>query len=117
MEFTEEELTDRAAALTCYAVLSIFPALIALVSIVGLVGHPKTITDTQPHRPYASYCSRMRVRRTTRGLVEAWSLRPALLLVVLGRVPRVVAGKVAAFHRAVGDQSAQHRVQRGPFHP
>jgi membrane protein len=44
-EFKEDELTDRAAALTYYAVLSIFPALIALVSIVGLVGDPKTVTN------------------------------------------------------------------------
>ena len=43
-EFREDELTDRAAALTYYSVLSIFPALIALVSIVGLVGDPKTVT-------------------------------------------------------------------------
>ena len=45
-EFKEDELTDRAAALTYYAVLSIFPALIALVSIVGLVGDPQTVTRT-----------------------------------------------------------------------
>jgi membrane protein len=42
-EFKEDNLTDW-AALTYYSVLSIFPALIALVSIVGLVGDPKTIT-------------------------------------------------------------------------
>ncbi len=43
-EFQEDDLTDRAAALTYYGVLSIFPALIALVSVVGLVGSPqKTI--------------------------------------------------------------------------
>jgi membrane protein len=45
-EFKEDELTDRAAALTYYGVLSIFPALIALVSIVGLVGDPATVTRT-----------------------------------------------------------------------
>jgi membrane protein len=44
-EFREDNLTDWAAALTYYAVLSIFPALIALVSIVGLVMDPKTVTD------------------------------------------------------------------------
>jgi membrane protein len=44
-EFKEDNLTDWAAALTYYSVLSIFPALIALVSIVGLVGDPKTITE------------------------------------------------------------------------
>jgi membrane protein len=43
-EFKEDNLTDWAAALTYYSVLSIFPAIIALVSIVGLVGDPKTIT-------------------------------------------------------------------------
>jgi membrane protein len=45
-EFSEDNLTDSAAALTYYAVLSIFPALLALVSIVGLVGDPATITRT-----------------------------------------------------------------------
>ena len=43
-EFSEDNLTDSAAALTYYAVLSIFPALIAMISIVGLVGDPQTIT-------------------------------------------------------------------------
>ena len=42
-EFQDDNLTDWAAALTYYAVLSIFPALIALVAILGLVGqHPET---------------------------------------------------------------------------
>jgi membrane protein len=37
-EFRKDNLTDRAAALTYYGVLALFPALIALVSIVGLLG-------------------------------------------------------------------------------
>ncbi|MDT0378496.1 YihY/virulence factor BrkB family protein [Streptomyces sp. DSM 42041] len=37
-EFQEDELTDIAAALTYYGVLSVFPALIAVVSIMGLLG-------------------------------------------------------------------------------
>jgi membrane protein len=41
-EFREDDLTDRAAALTYYAVLAIFPALIVLVSILGLVGESAT---------------------------------------------------------------------------
>ena len=45
-EFKEDNLTDFAAALTYYSVLSIFPALIALVSIVGIVGDPKTVTES-----------------------------------------------------------------------
>ncbi len=43
-EFSEDNLTDSAAALTYYAILSIFPALLAMVAIVGLVGDPHTIT-------------------------------------------------------------------------
>ena len=37
-QFKEDELTDRAAALTFFGVLSIFPALIAIISIAGLIG-------------------------------------------------------------------------------
>src|SRR4051812_21768097 len=41
-EFQNDNLTDWAAALTYYGVLAIFPALIALVSILGLVGTSAT---------------------------------------------------------------------------
>jgi membrane protein len=41
-EFRADNLTDLAAALTYYGVLAIFPALIALVSILGLIGHSAT---------------------------------------------------------------------------
>ncbi len=41
-EFQNDNLTDWAAALTYYAVLAIFPALIALISILGLVGDSAT---------------------------------------------------------------------------
>jgi membrane protein len=43
-EFKDDNLTDWAAALTYYAVLSIFPAFIAMISILGLVVDPATIT-------------------------------------------------------------------------
>jgi membrane protein len=45
-EFQEDNLTDWAATLTYYGLLSLFPALIALVSIVGLVGDPESTTNT-----------------------------------------------------------------------
>jgi membrane protein len=41
-EFQQDNLTDWAAALTYYGVLAIFPALLALVSILGLVGKDAT---------------------------------------------------------------------------
>jgi len=43
-EFSADNITDWAAALTYYAVLAIFPAIIALVSIIGLVGDSATQT-------------------------------------------------------------------------
>jgi membrane protein len=42
--FKDDKVTDWAAALTYYAVLSIFPAIIALLSILGLVVDKETIT-------------------------------------------------------------------------
>ncbi len=44
-EFSEDNLTDWAAALTYYGVLAVFPALVALLSIIGLLVDPKTLTD------------------------------------------------------------------------
>jgi membrane protein len=39
-EFGDDKLTDWAAALTYYGVLSIFPGLLVLVSVLGLIGAP-----------------------------------------------------------------------------
>jgi membrane protein len=41
-EFKQDNLTDWAAALTYYGILAIFPAILALVSILGLVGRSAT---------------------------------------------------------------------------
>ncbi|MFD4626836.1 YihY/virulence factor BrkB family protein [Streptomyces sp. NPDC058475] len=41
-EFRDDELSDRAAALTYYGVLSMFPALLVLVSLLGLAGQGVT---------------------------------------------------------------------------
>lgn len=53
-EFKDDNITDLAAALTYYGVLAIFPAILALVSILGLVGTSATqplidnLTDVAP---------------------------------------------------------------------
>jgi membrane protein len=44
-EFQEDNLTDWAAALTYYGLLSLFPALIAMVSLIGIFGDPQTTTS------------------------------------------------------------------------
>lgn len=43
-EYSEDNMSDWAAALTYYGLLSLFPALIALVAILGLFGDPQTTT-------------------------------------------------------------------------
>ncbi|MEU3937917.1 YihY/virulence factor BrkB family protein [Streptomyces sp. NPDC029044] len=46
-EFKDDELTDRAAALTYYGVLALFPALLVLVSMLGLTGRSTTDKVTE----------------------------------------------------------------------
>lgn len=45
-EFSDDECTDLAAALTYYSVLALFPAAIAMLSLVGLVGQGAQTVDT-----------------------------------------------------------------------
>ena len=44
-EFQEDNLSDWAAALTYYGLLALFPALIAMVSLIGIFGDPRTTTQ------------------------------------------------------------------------
>src|SRR3954465_13372370 len=45
-EFQNDNLTDWAAALTYYAVLALFPALLVLVALLGIFGqYPQTTND------------------------------------------------------------------------
>src|SRR6476620_3455654 len=98
-EFSEDNLTDSAAALTYYAVLSIFPALLAMISIVGLVGNPQTrinvltdvISSIGPAPPF----------NTFKGPIEglAKSRRPAGIMVIVGILAALwtASGYVGAF--------------------
>ena len=44
-EFSDDQCTDIAAALTYYAVLSLFPALLAIVSLLGVLGQGQRTSD------------------------------------------------------------------------
>ena len=44
-EFQRDQCTDLAAALTYYAVLSLFPALLVVVSLLGVFGQGQRTTD------------------------------------------------------------------------
>jgi membrane protein len=45
-EFSKDQCTDLAAALTYYAVLALFPALVALVSLLGVFGNGPSTVDS-----------------------------------------------------------------------
>src|SRR5690606_19462836 len=45
-EFSEDQCTDLAAALTYYSILALFPAALAVLSLVGLVGDSAKTVDT-----------------------------------------------------------------------
>ena len=44
-EFQQDQCTDLAAALTYYAVLSLFPAMLVMVSLLGVFGQGRRTTD------------------------------------------------------------------------
>jgi membrane protein len=44
-EFGRDQVTDLAAALTYYSVLSIFPAMLALISLLGVVGESQATAE------------------------------------------------------------------------
>jgi membrane protein len=101
-EFKEDELTDRAAALTYYGVLSIFPALIALVSIVGLVFDPARITRALTD--VVSSIGPASAVETFKGPIETLtqSSRTAGIMLIVGIAAALwtASGYVGAFMRA-----------------
>jgi membrane protein len=101
-EFSEDNLTDAAAALTYYAVLSIFPALLALVAIVGLVGDPHTITKEMTK--LVSSIGPASAAQTFKGPIQGLtkSSGTAGILVIVGILSALwtASGYVGAFMRA-----------------
>jgi membrane protein len=101
-EFKEDNLTDRAAALTYYSVLSIFPALIAMVSIAGLVWEPRTITDTLTNilESIGPSSASDTFEDPIRDVTRSQSTAGILLIVGLAGALWSASGYVGAFMRA-----------------
>jgi membrane protein len=101
-EFSEDNLTDSAAALTYYAVLSIFPALLAMVSIVGLVGDPQTITRTLTDvvSSIGPASATQALQGPIEGLTKSSGTAGVLLIVGIVAALWTASGYVGAFMRA-----------------
>jgi membrane protein len=101
-EFQEDNLTDWAAALTYYGLLSLFPALIAVVSLLGLFGDPATtaaslteiITDLGPESAAETFAGPIESLTENRGTAGA------AFFVGLGVALWSASGYVGAFMRA-----------------
>jgi len=101
-EFSEDNLTDAAAALTYYAVLSIFPALLAMISVVGLVGNPqtivKTLTDVVSSIGPASAVDTF--KGPIEGLTKSSGTAGVMVIVGIAAALWTASGYVGAFMRA-----------------
>jgi membrane protein len=99
-EFSKDNITDWAAALTYYSILAIFPALIALISVVGLLGHSATqalidnISSAAPGPAKAIFTSAIKNLQKSQGAAGV------LFIVGIAGALWSASGYVAAFMRA-----------------
>jgi membrane protein len=102
-EAREDNLTDWAAALTYYGVLSVFPALLVLVALLGVLGeHPRTtdallgiVEDVSPGAATET------LRDPIVGVIQSRGGAGALLGVGLAGALWSASGYIGAFMRAM----------------
>ena len=114
-EFTTDQCTDLAAALTYYATLALFPALLAIVSLLGLFGQAGATTNAVLDI-MASFVSPSMVeglREPITSLVETPAAGFAFVTGLLGALWSA-SGYVGAFARAM---NRIYSIQEGrPFY-
>jgi membrane protein len=101
-EFQHDQCTDLAAALTYYAVLSLFPAMLVMVSLLGVFGQGRRTTDAllEVASDLAPASAVDTLRPTIQQLVESPSAGFALVVGVLTALWSA-SGYVGAFGRAM----------------
>jgi membrane protein len=101
-EFSEDNMTDWAAALTYYGLLSLFPALLALVSVIGLVADPATVTQkvTQIVSSLGPSSAAQTFAGPIKSITANKSAAGILLIVSLATALWSASGYVGAFMRA-----------------
>jgi len=98
-EFQDDELTDRAAALTYYAFLALFPGLL-LVSVLGLAGRSATDQVLENTNRFAPGSARDILTTAVQDLQGQAGLGSAMALIGLLGALWSASGYVAAFIRA-----------------
>lgn len=100
-EFSSDQCTDLAAALTYYAVLALFPALIALVSLLGVIGQGGAMTSLLDVLDDIAPASAVEV---IRGPLEDFASSPAAGFALVSGILVAIwaaSGYVGAFTRAM----------------
>ena len=112
-EFRQDNLTDWAAALTYYGILSIFPALLVLVAILGLVGESATQPLLDTLSTVAPGPAQEIFTDAIRNLNQSQGSAGVLLIVGIAIALWSASGYVGAFMRA---SNAIYEVEEGrPF--
>jgi len=99
-EFSDDNLTDWAAALTYYGILSLFPALIVIVSIVGLLGQSTTQALIDNISAVAPGPARDIITDAIKNLQGSQGAAGLLAIVGLAGAIWSASGYIAAFMRA-----------------
>lgn len=101
-EFSWDSCTDLAATLTYYMVLSLFPGLLALVSLLGIVGQARQTTDALLRivAQLAPGDSAGILRDTVQQFTESPATGVALVIGIVGALWSA-SGYVGAFGRAM----------------
>jgi membrane protein len=103
VEFKEDNLTDWAAALTYYAVLALFPAVLALVALVGIFGQYPETTNALidiARQVSGSDSALTGLQDTINGIVQNKGGAGALLGLGLAGAVWSASGYIGAFMRA-----------------
>lgn len=101
-EFQRDQCTDLAAALTYYSVLSVFPAILALVSLLGVFGQGESTTQAllDVVRRLGQSDAAQQLEEPVRAMVGASGAGFALVLGI-GTALFSASGYVGAFGRAM----------------
>jgi membrane protein len=99
-EFSEDNLTDWAAALTYYGIVAMFPALIALVSILGLIGRSATDPLLDNLGSFAPGPAHQILENALHGLTQSRGSAGILFVVGLAGALWSASGYIGAFVRA-----------------
>jgi membrane protein len=102
-EFSADNVTDWAAALTYYGVLSIFPMLLALISLLGLFGQSATQPLLDNISTVAPGPAKDIVTQAIQNLQKSQGAAGILFFVGLAAALWSASGYVGAFMRAAND--------------